>query len=84
MPNLVRQHYDVVSSNFILCIDITIMGNYGEVFAVMDLASRCIIGHCFSSIPLDTDVICEVLSDIIRKRSFLPEINIIHSDRGSL
>lgn len=84
MPNLVGQHYDTSSSHYILCIDITLVGHYGEVFVIMDLASRCVVGHCYSSMPLDTDVICEVLIEVIRKRSFLPEIRIIHSDRGSI
>ena len=50
----------------------------------MDLDSRCVIGHCVIGHWLDTNVICDVLSEIIKKRSFLPEINILHSGRGSL
>ena len=84
MSNLVNQNYNVLSSNYLVCIDLTLLGKYGELFLVMDIASRCIIGHCYSSVPLDTDTICQVLEEIIRKRSFLPKMKIVHSDRGSV
>ena len=84
MPNLVRQRYDALSSNYVICIDITSVGDYGYLFIAIDLASRCVVGHCYSLAPFDVPLICEVLTEIIRKRSFLPGINIIHSDRESI
>jgi len=84
MPNLVRQRYDVLSTNYVLCIDITSVGAYGYIFLAIDLASRCIVGHCYSSVPFEVELLCDVLKDILRKRSFLPEVKIVHSDRDSV
>ena len=84
MPNLVRQRYNSLSSNYVICIDITSVGSYGSIFIAIDLASRCVVGHCYSLNPFDVSLICEVLTQVIRKRSFLPSIKIVHSDRESI
>jgi site-specific recombinase XerD len=84
VKNLIKSSYNVLSTNYVICIDITSLGIYGELFLMVDLASRCIIGHCYSSTPLDTSSILETIDTAKRRRAFLPSIEIIHSDRGTI
>lgn len=82
--NLIKQKYNSTSSNHVICIDETSLGAYGTLFLAIDLASRCVICHCYHSENLNQFLVVEALSMAIRQRSFLPPILIIHSDRGSI
>ena len=82
--NLVRNKYNAISTNHVICIDETSLGAYGTLLLALDLASRCIICHCYHSEGLDQHLVVEMLSEAFRKRSFLPPVQIVHSDRGSL
>lgn len=66
-----------------LCIDITKIDKNYHLFCVLDLAARNIVGHCFVQDNLNVSTIVETLSQIIEDRSFLPKVQIIHSDRES-
>jgi site-specific recombinase XerD len=82
--NLILNKYNSTSSNHVICIDETSLGSYGTLFLAIDLASRCIICHCYHSEALDTNSVIKTLSEAFRKRSFMPSVLIVHSDRGSL
>lgn len=82
--NQIMQQYFSCSTNAIICIDITTLGIYGELFLAVDIASRNVVGHCYSSTHITTDQVCETIKEFHRKRNFLPDIRIIHSDRGSI
>lgn len=84
MKNLINQRYRALSTNYVICIDITYIGIYGEVFLMIDLATRCVIGHVYSQKPIDTADVIEVIDLAIRNRIYLPSIEILHSDRGSV
>lgn len=56
----------------------------GELFLAVDLASRCIIAHCFKGNELDSNDVIKCLDASFEVRSFLPKVSIVHSDRGSL
>lgn len=81
--NLIKQQYLSSKTNHVICVDITHMGSYGSAFVAMDLAARNIVGHCYKPDPLNVVDILDCLAAIIRQRSFLPKIRIIHSDRES-
>jgi len=82
--NLIKQQYLSSKTNHVICIDITKLGTfYGYCFAAIDLAARNIVGHCYKEQPLNVQDILDCLSAIIQQRSFLPKIQIIHSDRES-
>lgn len=82
--NKILQQYLSISTNYVICIDITKIGIYGEVFIAVDLASRNIIGDCYTSETITTALICETIHNFVQKRSFLPQINIIHSNQRSV
>ena len=82
--NVVKQRYIALSTNFVICIDITDVGVYGQLLVGMDLAGRVVVGHCYSSEPITTKLVCETITQIIEKRAFLPKIGVIHTDRGSI
>lgn len=84
MVNLLKNSYNAISTNYVICIDITALGAYGELFLMLDLASRCVVGHCYSQSPLDTEAVLSTIDCVIRKRDFLPKIYMIHSDRSTL
>lgn len=71
-------------TNYGICIDHTQLGELGFCFCAIDLASRGIVGHCFKDRPFNSLDIIDTLRKIIQERSFLPNIEIIHSDRESL
>jgi site-specific recombinase XerD len=84
--NLVRKNYNSISTNYVICVDITSLGRYGSLFLGQDLASRCIVFHCYQNrahFDFDNRAINLTLSAALRHRSFLPPVRIIHSDRGS-
>src|SRR3569623_58194 len=81
--NKMMQKYLALSTNYAICIDITTLGIYGELFLAIDVAARNIVGHCFNNKNITTSQVCETIQQIARQRSFLPQIEIIHSDRGS-
>lgn len=82
--NLIRQNYLSSQTNYVLCIDVTEIGKNYSLFCVLDLAARNIVGHCF----LDSDItvlhVVDTLRIVLKDRDFLPEVQIVHSDRGSL
>lgn len=82
--NLILQKYLAVASNYAICVDITYLGAQGDLFLAIDLAARTITGHCYSSNNITTEQICETIETIARQRSFLPKIEIIHSDCGAI
>lgn len=82
--NKMMQKYLALSTNYAICIDITTLGVYGELFLAIDVAARNIVGHCFNNQNITTSQVCETIQQIARQRSFLPQIEIIHSDRGSI
>lgn len=82
--NKMMQKYLALSTNYAICIDITTLGIYGELFLAIDVAARNIVGHCFNDQNITTSQVCETIQQIARQRSFLPQIEIIHSDRGSI
>lgn len=84
VKNKILQKYLALSTNYAICIDITLLGLYGELFLALDLAGRTIVGHCYNSQNITTSQVCETIQTIVRQRSFLPQIAIIHSDRGSI
>lgn len=81
--NLVVHRYLATIPNFVICIDITDLKEYGQLFAMLDLAARQIAGHVYTSETITLDNVLEGLQKIIEDRSHLPKINIIHSDRES-
>lgn len=82
--NGIRQRYIARSTNYAICMHITQLGVYGELLVGMDLAGRVILGHCYSSEPITTKLVCETITQIIENRAFLPKIDMIHTDRGSI
>jgi hypothetical protein len=82
--NKMFQAYLATSSNFAVCIDITSLEIYGELFLAVDLAARTVVGHCYNSNHIDTQQVCETIEQFVRKRSFLPSFQLLHSDRGSI
>ena len=72
----------------VICVDTTELGAFGNLFLAVDLAARCIIGHVYRSVALDSNDVIECLTNCFNDRSFLPPIRIVHSDiggkRGSL
>ena len=84
VQNQIMQKYLSLSTNYVVCIDITTLGVYGELFLAVDVAARNIVGHCFNSKHITTSQVCETIVLFHRKRSFLPRINIMHSDRESI
>ena len=82
--NKMMQKYLALSTNYAICIDVTTLGLYGELFLAIDVAARNIVGHCYTNENINTSQVCETIQKIARQRSFLPQIEIIHSDRGSI
>ena len=84
--NLVRQNYNSISTNHVICADITSLGAYGSLFLGVDLASRVIVFHCFQNRPsfdFDNLGVNKAITLGLRQRAFLPPTKIIHTDRGS-
>ncbi len=73
-----------LSSNYVICLVITHLGVQGELLLAIDLAARTIVGHCYSPTRVTPQQVCETIEVIARQRSFLPKIEIIHSDCGAL
>ncbi len=80
---MVKKQYLSSKINFVICFDITYLFKNGELFCALDLAGRVIVGHCFKEKHIDTQDVIHTTRQIIRDRSFLPQINIIHTDRAS-
>ena len=82
--NVASQKYIALSTNYAICIDITKVGLYGELFLAIDVAARNIVGHCYNSENITTSQVCETIQKIARQRSFLPQIERVHSDCRSI
>lgn len=81
--NVLAEQYICNYTNYALSIDITQLGQNGYCFIAMDIATRAIAGHVYKNTPLDTQDILSCLEATIEARRFLPDIQIIHSDRES-
>lgn len=84
VTNFVLSHYNSISTNYLVSADVTKIGNYGNIYIAVDHASRCIIGHAFSTEPFNTETIIQANLKIKADRAFLPPFNIWHTDRESL
>lgn len=82
--NLIMQKYISISTNYAICMDITNLGVYGQLLVAVDIAARNIVGHCYHSEAITTEHVCQTITQFAQKRSFLPKIEIIHTDRGSI
>ena len=82
--NLLKQNYLSSHTNYVICIDHSQLGQQGHLFCAIDLPSRNIVGHCFKDKPFQSFDVVDTLKKIIEETSFLPNIQIIHSDRESL
>jgi integrase/recombinase XerD len=82
--NLIKQQYLCSRNNYVVCIDTSQLGNQGFLFCGIDLAARNIIGHCFCENVIQGEDLVQALDKIVKDRDFLPQIKIIHSDRGAL
>lgn len=82
--NLILQQYLASSTNAAVCVDVTKLGINGELFLAIDLASRCIVGHCYKNNAINTQDVCLTIKQFNEQRAFLPNIEIIHSDKGSI
>jgi hypothetical protein len=63
--NIIKQRYIARSTHFVICMDITHVNVYGELLVGMDLAGKVIVGHCYSSEPVTTKLVCETITQII-------------------
>ncbi len=81
--NLILQEYLSASTNYVICMDITTLKKQGQLLIAVELASRAIVGHCFSK-EINTDDVCFTINHFVKNRSFLPQTNIIHTDRGAV
>lgn len=84
LKNELLQKYWASSTHYVFCVDGAKVGVYGEVFLAVDLALRCSVGHCSSSENSNTFMVCEIRTPFRKQRQFLPKIQCIHSDKGSL
>lgn len=82
--NLIRQRYNAASTNYALCADVTKLGKLGELYLIVDLASRCIVGHAYTDKQMDTALIIKTNLETFKQRNFLPPAVIFHTDRESL
>ena len=78
------QQYLPLSTNHAICIDITGLGRYKELFLGVDLAARNVLLYFYSNQPITSTQVCYTINEFARKKGFLPQINVIHSDRGSI
>ena len=84
IKNELLQKYISVSTHHVICVDVTVLGNSGELFLAVDLAARNIVGHCYTNKRITTKDVCDTINEFYHNRKFLPQINIIHSDKGSI
>ncbi len=69
-------------TNHVICIDIAYLVKNGVVG--IDIGGRVVIMHCYKKKGLNVKDIVETLTMATKKRGFLPNIKIIHFDRGSI
>lgn len=79
--DLIKQQYLSSKTNHVICLYISELAKNGTVFCAMDLAGRVIVGHCYKEEHIDAHDVIETMKSIIQDRSFLPKIDIIHSDK---
>lgn len=91
MKGRVKNKQDLIKNNDLssktnhaICIDITDLGQNGQLFVGIDLAARLVIMHCYKEQPLNVEDVTQTLDMTFEHRAFLPNIKIIHSDRGSI
>lgn len=84
IKNQLRDAYNVGSINHALCADVTLLGYLGELYLIIDLASRAIVGHAYTSKHVDTELVIKTNLLVLQQRRFLPVVKIIHTDRGSI
>lgn len=82
--NLLKQNYLGSKTNYVICIGHYQLGQQGFLFCAIDLVARNVIGYCFKDKTFGSFDVIETLKKIIEERSFLPNIQIMHSDRDSL
>ena len=82
--DLIKNNYLSSKTNHVICTYITNLGKNGEIYVGIDIAARVVIMHCYKKEPLNVKDIIETLTMAIKHRGFLPNIKIIHSDRGSI
>lgn len=81
---LIKNNYLSSKTNHVICMDITDLEENGEIYVGIDIAARVVIMHCYKKEPLNVKDIIETLTMAIKGRGFLPNIKIIHSDRGTI
>ena len=91
MKGRVKNKQGVIKKNYLssktkdaICIDITDLGQNGELFVGIDLAARLYRMHCYKKEPLNVEDVTQTFYMAFQHRAFLPPIKIIHSDRGSI
>nr|AJF36710.1 hypothetical protein [Klebsormidium flaccidum] len=82
--NLIMQKYISIRTNYAICMDITNLGVYGQLVVAVDMAARHIVGHWYHNEAITTEHVCQTLTQLTKKRSFLPKIEIIQTNRGSI
>lgn len=84
VSNLIMQKSISLRTNYAICMDITNLGIYGQLLVAVDIAAINVIGHCYQSEAMSTEHVCQTITQFAQKRSFLPKIEIIHTDRKSI
>ena len=84
VKNSLLQKYVSKRPNDVICIDISFVNKKCCFLVGIDLASRAVVGHFLKNSPIETSDVLEYLSTVLDSRSFISEVFIIHSDRGSL
>lgn len=83
--NQLNEHkYNSASTNYAITADVTKLGKIGEILIFLDLASRAIVAHAYTSEHVTTEVVLDTIDLMLKQRSFLPPVKIIHTDRESL
>ena len=84
--SIVQQQYLSAKTDHLICIDVTLLHKkeYIDIFCAIDVTSRCVIGHCFLDRKMCVTDVIKTLYQILKDRDFLPNVEIVDSNRGSL
>jgi site-specific recombinase XerD len=84
VKNELLQRYVSSKPNHVICVDISFLTKTKCYFIGVDLATRVVVGHFFKASAVQVDDVVKYLDKVLGVRSFVNEVEIVHSDRESL
>jgi integrase len=82
--NIVKNNYVVAGVNHTITADCTSLKINGWLMLAIDLATRTIVGHCYSETAHNSQDVIRMFEEIFCDRKFMGRFEVAHFDKGTI